>query len=147
MLNLVLIGIGLLSVLFLIYWIRSGASNDSKVIDVRETPERRIEELTVDQLHERTKQLLLEENYELEDGEHGDYVARNKDESVLVRIDPAAEFTDPRQMNKLILDLRKAEVDSGIVVTTRSVSGQSRSLADKANVRIIEPEELLDDHS
>jgi hypothetical protein len=146
MVNLLLIGIALISLVALIGWIRSGAETDSKVIDVRETADRRIEQLTVEQLHERTQQFLTTEKYSLESApEAGDYLAHRDGETVLVRVDPAAELRDPRKMNKLILNLRQSGADSGILVTTRSVKGQSRALADKANVRIVEPEELLDD--
>lgn len=141
--GLVVFGGLLLASLFL--WWRSSSSEESQVIDVRETPQRRIEQLTVEELHERAQELLIDEGYRMEgDIDQGDYLAYRDDEVSLVRVDPAAEYNDPRKMNQMILQIRKSDAESGVVVTTRSVDGKSRSLASEGSVRIIEPKQLLD---
>lgn len=135
---------GLVLIGFLLWWFASGSSRSSSVIDVRRTAERRIEDLTVEELHERTKEFLMDEGYRLEAaGENGDYLAHRDGDSRFVRIDPAAELGDPRKMNQLILQLRRSDAEAGVVVTTRPIDGQSRSLAEKSSIRIIEPDELL----
>jgi hypothetical protein len=148
MVNALVVGFGLLAVVFLVRWIMTDSSSESSVIDVSVTAEKRIEELTVEELHEQVQNFLMNRNYQLEStDDNGDYLARRDDETLLVTVDPAAQLRDPRKMNQLILNLRKSEAEAGILVTTRSISGQSRSLAEKADVRIVEPDELLDSAS
>lgn len=148
MINYFLAGIGVISLLVLLGWYFSRHDSGSSVIDVRATPERRIEELTVEEMHETVQSFLMDEDYRLEEGgEHGDYLAYRDDEVSLVRVDPAAEYGDPRRMNRMILNLRQSEADSGIILTTRPVKGQSQSLARKASIRVIGPAELLDSPS
>jgi hypothetical protein len=148
MVNALVVGFGLLAVVFFVRWIMSDSSSESSVIDVSVTAEKRIEELTVEELHEHVQNFLMNRNYQLEStDDNGDYLARRDNETLLVTVDPAAQLRDPRKMNQLILNLRKSEAEAGILVTTRSISGQSRSLAEKADVRIVEPDELLDSAS
>jgi hypothetical protein len=148
MVNALIVGFGLLAVVLLVRWIMTDSSSESSVIDVSVTAEKRIEELTVEELHEQVQNFLMNRNYQLEStDDNGDYLARRDDETLLVTVDPAAQLRDPRKMNQLILNLRKSEAEAGILVTTRSISGQSRSLAEKADVRIVEPDELLDSAS
>lgn len=142
-----LIVVGFFGLVILLINYLGDSGNSDKVINVRETAERRIENFTVDQLHEEAQNFLMEEDFNLEKAEdNGDYLAKRSDEKRLIKIDPAAELNDPREMNRLILSLRKSSADSGILFTTRSINGQSRSLADKASIRIVEPKELLDSH-
>lgn len=139
---LIVVAVGVL--VSFVRWVWSDSEESSSVIDVRRTAERRIEDLTVEDLHERTKEFLMDEGYRLEAaGENGDYLAHRDGDSRFVRIDPAAELGDPRKMNQLILQLRRSDAEAGVVVTTRPIDGQSRSLAEKSSIRIIEPDELL----
>lgn len=144
MIQWVTVLVGIVLVGLIVRWLVQGSTRSSSVIDVRRTAERRIEDLTVEDLHDRTKEFLMNEGYRLESAdENGDYRAYRDDEARLVRIDPAAELGDPRKMNQLILQLRRADADAGVLVTTRPIEGQSRSLAEKSSIRIIEPDELL----
>ncbi len=140
----VVLGVGLVTVILFLVWMLSGGESHSGVIDVRETPEKQVEELTVEELHEHARNLLVTRGYQLESTEEaGDYLAKRGGEQALVTVDPAARFRDPRKMNKLILNLRKSDSEWGIIVTTRSLPDQCRALADKADIEIIDPEKLI----
>ncbi len=139
--------IGTFLVLFIVFFLIQyawGENGESSVIDVRQTAEKRVNELTVNELHDRVRQFLLDEGYTLREAEgEGNYLALRDSEKRLVRVDPAAQYQDPRRMNQLILQLRRSAAESGILVTTRPLKEQSRSLAQKSSIRVVEPDELL----
>jgi hypothetical protein len=140
----VLAGLLVLFLGILICWYWWGTSSESSVIDVRQTAEKRINELTVNELHDRVQEFLQDEGYTLQEADgDGDYLALRDDETRLVRVDPAARYRDPRRMNQLILQLRRSQAENGVLVTTRPLKEQSRSLARKSSIRIVEPDELL----
>lgn len=136
--------LGGLVVAFLLKRYAFGSTEKSSVIDVRRTAEKRMDELTVSELHDRAQEFLADEGYTLQEAEgEGDYLALREDEVRMVRVDPAAQYQDPRQMNQLILNLRRSEAEEGVLVTTRPLKKQSRSLAQKSSIRVVEPDELL----
>jgi hypothetical protein len=139
-----LVGLLVLGAGYLVKRYAWDSSRESSVLDIRETAEKRINELTVSELHERVQEFLIEEGYTLHEADgDGAYQAVREDEVRLVRVDPAATFGDPRKMNQLILQLRRSEAEQGVLVTTRPLDEQSRALAEKSSIRVVEPDELL----
>lgn len=132
-------------VLLFFYYMSLSDSGTDKVIDVRKTPERQIEDLTVEEFHETARDHLSARGFAFESSGEGYYLARNRGELIYVRVDPAAECQDPRTMNQLILNVRKSDADSALLVTSRAIKGQSYSLAQRTNMEIVTPDDLVED--
>lgn len=140
-----IVGAVLSLVLLVGYLLSSRTGGSDKVLDVRKTPERQVEDLTVEEFHELARDHLTERGFVFESTEEGSYIARRDEELFYVRIDPAATCRDPRTMNQFILNVRQSDADSAVLVTTKRIRGQSYSLAQRTDTEIITPEELLDD--
>lgn len=127
------------------YLLNRRDSGSDMVLDVRKTPERQVEDLTVEQFHELARDHLSERGFVFESSEENYYLARNDEQLYYVKIDPAAELRDPRTMNQFILEVRQSEAEDAIVVTSRAIRGQSYSLAQRTDTEILTPDDLMRD--
>ncbi|MFB6345193.1 MAG: restriction endonuclease [bacterium] len=128
-----------------VYLFLSSNTGSDKVTAVRKTPERQVEDLTVEEFHELARDHLSDQGYEFSEAGEGYYLANKTDQVYYVRIDPAAECRDPRTMNELIMNVRQSPADTGLIVTTRAIKGQAYSLAQRTDMDILTPEDLVRD--
>lgn len=137
---------GVLCLIFLLgYFLSRFSGGSEKVLDVRKTPERQVEDLTVEEFHELARDHLTDKGFVFTSSEEGHYRAEHDGEQYYVRVDPAAECRDPRTMNQFILNVRKSDADEAILVSSRAIKGQSYSLCQRTDTEIVTPDELFED--
>lgn len=119
---------------------------DSGVREIRDSPRRTVEKMTVDEFRELGFDYLREHGYELDTRMAEDsavVVALREDRERLVRLDPAADLENPRAVNQLQVDVRRLEIDGVIAITTADLPDKSRDLLTRMEAEVLDPQALV----
>lgn len=124
------------------WWIRR-EQPDAGVLEVRRTPRRAVREMTVESFHELGREYLKARGFELSADPEGDLLAVREGQARRVFFDPAAEAEDPRYLNRLLAKLHREDVGGGWLITSARLDDRGRSLANRGDLRVAEPEVLI----
>ena len=122
---------------------------DSGVREVRDSPRRTVEQMTVDEFQELGFDYLRQHGYELTTRTIGDeensavVIAVKEKVERLVRLDPAADLENPRAVNQLQVEVRRIEADGIIAITTAELPEKSRALLGRMEAEVLDPESLV----
>lgn len=137
---LVIVSIGVL-LLVGAAWVRRD-SRSGKVLDVRRTPRRTVEEMTVDEFRGLGHSYLEAEGFEVRE-DYEDTTAVRAGSHYRVFFDPVAEAEDLRYLNRLVVQMQSNDVEGGWLITAAELSDRGQSLASRANLRVLDPETLV----
>lgn len=112
-------------------------------IEVKLSPRRAIEEMTVSEFRDLAGEYLMSRGYSV-DREGEDLLVSSEDERFTVQFDFRGEASNPRTINGLIVDQKKRDSDRLILFTLASVEGQALKLVERSGIEIIEPEPIIE---
>lgn len=138
---IVLVGTG--GLVLMSTWLIRREKNPPGVLEVRRTPRRAVREMTVEAFYELGRDYLEARGFELTADPEGDPLAVREGEARRVFFDPAAEAEDPRYLNQLVAKLHREDVGGGWLITSARLNDRGRSLANRGDLRVAEPETLI----
>lgn len=127
-----------------IWLIGRGSRGDSPgVIEVRTTPRREIEQLTVNEFRRLGLDYLRDRGYDVSNPDADAPRALREGREYLVHFDPADEARNPRTINQLIARQRREGVEGLVLVTTAELDDQAARLSKRGQIEVLDPPTLI----
>ncbi len=139
----VALGGGLLVLVVAAVTLGRSRSSSSGVIEVRSTPRREVEQMTVNEFRRLALTYLRSRGYEITDPDAESPRGRRGEKEYLIHFDPADEAKNPRTINQLVARQRRAGVDGLVLVTTAELGEKSARLTERAPLEVLDPPTLI----
>ena len=134
--------VGTVASLFLLGFVLPSGSRPE--VTVVHSPRRAIEEMTVNEFRDLARQYLQAHDWTIIDWSPERSRVKKKDEPFEIKFDFEAKVEDPRQINGMIVDMKKQSVAGLVIFTLADPPKATQKLADRSNIELIPPEPLIE---
>jgi len=134
--------VGTVASLFLLGSILPSGSRPE--VTVVHSPRRAVEEMTVNEFRDLARQYLEAQDWTIIKWDPEQFRVQKRNLPYEIKFDFEAKAGDPREINGMIVEMKKTSVDGLVIFTLADPPESARKLADRSNIELIPPEPLIE---